>query len=99
LAVSELRPTHNSSARTNRKHRSSIVVFEFVAAEICLPSRVLETNVVTEPFAGNGCFSGSTVFALKKICHSVILLHEPILRNSHYSNNLEPAQHASSQLS
>jgi hypothetical protein len=26
----------------------------------------LETNVVSEPFASNGCFSGSAVLALSK---------------------------------
>jgi hypothetical protein len=31
-----------------------------------LPSRCLETKVVSEPFASNGCFSGSTVLALNK---------------------------------
>jgi hypothetical protein len=33
---------------------------------MCLPSRCLETNVVSEPFVSNGCFSGSTVLALSK---------------------------------
>jgi hypothetical protein len=34
--------------------------------------RCLETNVIWEPFASNGCFSGSTVLALSKyVCHNV----------------------------
>jgi hypothetical protein len=35
--------------------------------------RCLETNVVLEPFAGNGCFSGSTVLALEKTYNNISL--------------------------
>jgi hypothetical protein len=45
---------------------TSIVSCLSVSAGTCLPSRCLETNVVSEPFASNGCFSGSTVLALNK---------------------------------
>jgi hypothetical protein len=38
-----------------------------VAAGTCLPSRCLEPNVVSEPFASNVCFSGSTVLALSNM--------------------------------
>jgi hypothetical protein len=45
---------------------TSIVACLSVAAGTCLSSRCLETNVVSEPFASNRCFSGSTVLALSK---------------------------------
>jgi hypothetical protein len=57
-------PLHGPS----RKHRFQqyIVACVSVAAGTCLLSRCLETNVVSEPFASNGCFSGSTVLVLRK---------------------------------
>jgi hypothetical protein len=32
----------------------------------------LETNVVSEPYASNGCFSGSTVLALSKYEYATV---------------------------
>jgi hypothetical protein len=53
----------------SRKHcfySISIIAYESVAAGTCSPSRFIETNVVLEPFASNGCVSGSAVLALSK---------------------------------
>jgi hypothetical protein len=44
----------------------------------CLPSRCLEMDVVTEPFASSGCFSGFTVLPLSK-CATI---HYFLCRNS-----------------
>jgi hypothetical protein len=42
------------------------VITLFVSVGTCLPNRCPETNVVSEPFASNGCFSGSAVLALSE---------------------------------
>jgi hypothetical protein len=58
-------PLHGPS----RKHRFdsiSIVGRVSVAAGTCLPRRCLEMNVVSMPFASNGCFSGFTFLTLSK---------------------------------
>jgi hypothetical protein len=61
---------YNSSARTTVENaipnNTSIVACVSVAAGMCLPSCCLETNVVSEPFANNGCFCDSTVLDLNK---------------------------------
>jgi hypothetical protein len=61
---------YNSSTRTTVEtlvsNITSIVTGVSVAAGMCLSSRCLETNVVSEPFASNGYFYSSTVLALSK---------------------------------
>jgi hypothetical protein len=47
-----------------RKYRSSVAVQLLLIKNLLRP--LPETNVVSEPFARNGCFSGSTVLALSK---------------------------------
>jgi hypothetical protein len=59
----------------NRKtvcNSTSIVACLSVAVGACLPSYCLETTVVWEPFASNGCFSGSIVLALSKYVYATI---------------------------
>jgi hypothetical protein len=51
---------------TTVSNSTSIVACVTIAAGTCLPSRCLEMDVVSGPFASNGCFSGSTVLALSK---------------------------------
>jgi hypothetical protein len=43
-----------------------VVVCLSVVAGTCLPKLCLETNVVSEQFASNGCFSDSTVHGSRK---------------------------------
>jgi hypothetical protein len=50
-----------------------MVACVFVAAGTFLPSRCLETHVVSEPSPSNGCFSDSTVLALSK--YATILMY------------------------
>jgi hypothetical protein len=51
---------------------TSIVACVSVAAGRCLRNPRLEMNVVSKPFASNGCFSGSTVLALRN-CSTILL--------------------------
>jgi hypothetical protein len=55
----------NQVENTVSKGTSVVALVSFTKG-MCLPSRCLETNVVSEPFASNVYFSGSTVFALRK---------------------------------
>jgi hypothetical protein len=70
-------PIQNSSAWTTAENpisnNTSIVACVSVAAGMCLPSRCLETNVVSEPFANNGCFCGSTVLSLSNYATTLYL--------------------------
>jgi hypothetical protein len=50
---------------------TSIVACVFVSAGICLPSRCPETNVVSEPFASNGCFYGYILSKILKLWSSL----------------------------
>jgi hypothetical protein len=52
--------------RNTVTNSTSIVARISVAAGTCLHSSCLQTNVVSEAFANNSCFSGSTVLALSK---------------------------------
>jgi hypothetical protein len=79
--VASSRPDYNISERTAQKTLflcflfsccRSVVAYQESAAQqrtlfSCLfRGSCLETNVVSEPFAGNGCFSGLAVLAFRK---------------------------------
>jgi hypothetical protein len=58
-------PLHGPSKKRHFQHYLYFAWFA-VAAETCLSSRCLYTNVISESFASNGSLSGSTVLALSK---------------------------------
>jgi hypothetical protein len=75
---------------------TSIVACVSVAAGVYSPSRCLETNVVSEPFASNCCFYSSIVLALSKYATTVIKQLDPVhlleclptsLHNNNNNNN------------
>jgi hypothetical protein len=66
-------PLCTNQVENTVSNSTSIVACVSVAAGTCLRSRCLEMNVVAEPFASKGCFSGSTVLALSK--YDTILLY------------------------
>jgi hypothetical protein len=69
-----LSPLSADRVETPFFNSTSIVACVSIAAGTCLPSRCLETNVVPESFASNGCFFGSTFLALSKYVTVVGLL-------------------------
>jgi hypothetical protein len=64
--LSSLQPFRTYRVENTVCNSTSIVACVSVAAGTCLPSRCLEMNVVSRPFASNRCFSGSKILALNK---------------------------------
>jgi hypothetical protein len=64
--TSFLKPLCTDRVKNTVSSNTYIVACVSIAAGTCSPSRCLETNVVSEPFASNGCFSGSTVLAFSQ---------------------------------
>jgi hypothetical protein len=58
LQLSSLQLRCKDRVENTVSNSTSIIAFVSVAAGTCLPNSYLETNVVSEPFASNGCFSG-----------------------------------------
>jgi hypothetical protein len=66
LQLYSLQPLCTDQAENTVFNSTFIAPYVSTASRTCLWSRCLETNVVSEPFTSNGCFSGSTVLALSK---------------------------------
>jgi hypothetical protein len=64
-----------------------------VVTGMCLSNRCLAMNVVSEPFASNCYFSGSTVFFFEQIFHDIYVISLTMNIQIAFQNSMELTAH------